>query len=183
MPRTLRSVEIISTIAITVMSLTTSAPAAQDRYTLKALNGVAFSEFKGYETWQTVAVSQTETGVKAILANPAMIDAYRKGIPGNGKAFPEGSKVVKIEWVAKKNPESPYFVMVPDALKSVSFIEKDSKRFPQSSGWGYAQFLYDKTADSFKPFGTDASFGTQVCYACHTAVKAKDYIFTAYPKR
>jgi hypothetical protein len=156
--------------------------AAQDRFTLKSPNGIAFSEFKGYETWQDVAVSETDAGIKAILANPVMINAYREGIPGNGKPFPEGSITVKIEWSKKKNPVSPYAVMVPDTLKSVSFILKDSKRFPDASGWGYAQFLYDAASDTFKPFGSDSSFG-KVCYACHTVVKEKDYIFTAYPLR
>jgi hypothetical protein len=47
----------------------------------------------------------------------------------------KGSKIVKIEWLSKKNPVSPYFVMVPDTLKSVSFIEKNSKRFPDTHGW------------------------------------------------
>jgi hypothetical protein len=117
--------------------------------------------------------------LKVIAGNAAMIDAYREGIPGNGKNFPDGSKIVKIEWSQKKNPESPYFVMVPDTLKSVSFIEKDTKRFPDTSGWGYAQFLYDAASDTFKPSGSGASCG----YACHTAVAAKDYIFTAYPTR
>ena len=128
-------------------------------------------------------MSQVDGGLKIIAGNTAMIKAYRDGIPGNGKPFPEGSMVVKIEWSPKKSPESPYSVMVPDTLKSVSFIEKDSKRFPETSGWGYAQFLYDAASDTFKPYGTDAAFGKQVCYACHTAVKAKDYIFTAYPQR
>ena len=82
-----------------------------------------------------VAVSQTETGLKVIAANPAMLNAYKSGIPGNGKHFPDGSKIVKIKWSSKKNAESPYFVMVPDTLKSVSVIEKDSKRFPNTSGW------------------------------------------------
>jgi hypothetical protein len=40
--------------------------AAQDRFTLKAPNGVAFSEFRGYETWQDVAVSQVDGGLKII---------------------------------------------------------------------------------------------------------------------
>ena len=155
------------------------AIAAQDRFTLKVPNGPAFAEFKGYETWQPVAVSRTETSQKIIAANPAMIEAYRKGLPVAGKAFPEGSKIVKIEWSEKKSSESPYFVMVPDALKSVSFIEKDSKRFAKSGGWGYAQFHYDGASKTFTPFGNDAACG----YACHTAVKAKDYIFTAYPPR
>ena len=155
------------------------ALAAQDRRTLKVPNGPAFSEFKGYEDWQYVAVSQTETGVKVIAANPVMIKAYRSGIPGNGKPFPEGSQIVKIEWKSTKSAESPYFVMVPETLKSLSFIEKDSKRFKDSGGWGYAQFQNDAASDTLTPFGADAACG----YACHTAVKAKDYIFTAYPRR
>jgi cytochrome P460 len=155
------------------------AVAAEDRSTLKVPDGLAFSEFKGYENWQNVSVSQTETGLKIIAANDAMIEAYRQGIPGNGKPFPEGSRVVKIEWTSKKSAESPYFVMVPDALKSVSFIEKDSKRFPDTSGWAYAQFMNDAATDTLTPHGNDAKCG----YACHTTVAAKDYIFTAYPKR
>ena len=146
---------------------------------MKVPNGPALSEFRGYENWQDVAVSQTETSLKVIVANPAMIGAYRNGIPGNGKHFPEGSKIVKIEWAAKKSAESPYFVMVPDTLKTVSVIEKDSKRFPDTNGWAYAQFMYDAASDKFKPSGSDAKCG----YACHTTVVAKDYIFTAYPNR
>jgi hypothetical protein len=153
--------------------------AAQDKYSVKVPNGLALSEFRGYENWQDVAVSQTETSLKAIVANPVMMDAYRKGIPGNGKKFPEGSRIVKIEWLAKKSAESPYFVMVPDTLKTVSVIVKDSKRFPDTNGWAYAQFAYDAASDTFKPNGNDAKCG----YACHTTVAAKDYIFTAYPKR
>jgi hypothetical protein len=153
--------------------------AANDRFTVTVPNGLAFSEFRGYETWQNVAVSQTENGLKVIAANDAMINAYRQGVPGNGKPFPEGSKIVKIEWSSKKSSESPYFVMVPDALKSVSFIEKDTTKFPDTNGWAYAQFLYDATSDTFTPHGNDAKCG----YACHTTVAAKDYIFTAYPQR
>ncbi|HXZ45206.1 MAG TPA: cytochrome P460 family protein [Pseudolabrys sp.] len=170
---------VIITSAISLAVFGSLGLAAQDKYTLKVPNGLEFSEFRGYENWQYVAVSQTENGLKVIAANPAMMDAYRDGVPGNGKRFPDGSKIVKIEWVAKKNTESPYFVMVPDTLKSVSFIEKDSKRFPDTSGWAYAQFLYDVASDTFAPMGSETRCG----YACHTTVAAKDYIFTAYPKR
>jgi hypothetical protein len=176
----------IPAIAIIAGSLSVAvgiAFAAQDRFTLKAPNGVAFSEIKGYETWQSVAPSQTDDGVKVIVANAVMINAYRAGIPGNGKPFPEGSAIVKIEWSKKKNAASPYSVLVPDTLKTVSFIEKDSKRFPDTSGWGYAQFLYDAPSDTFKPFGSDSNFGKTVCYECHTRVKTQDYIFTSYARR
>src|SRR5437868_5382271 len=83
------------------------ALAQQDRFTLQVPNGLAFSDFRGYDTWQDVSVSQTETSLKAIVANDVMINAYREGIPGNGKHFPDGSKIVKIEWTQKRNTESP----------------------------------------------------------------------------
>jgi hypothetical protein len=156
--------------------------AAQDRYTLKIPNGLAFSEFRGYETWQDVAVSQTEASLKVIAANDVMISAYRDGVPGNGKPFPDGSKTTKIEWSFKKNAVSPYFVNIPDVLKTVSFIEKDSSRFPNTHGWAYAQWAYDAATDAFKPSELSPS-GAECGYACHTTVAAKDYIFTAYPNR
>ena len=107
---------------------------------LKVPDGLAFSEFIGYNSWEDVAVSETQGSVKAILGNPAMIGAYKEGIPDNGKPFPDGVKIAKIEWIKKKNPVSPYFVEIPDTLKSVSLIEKDDKRFPNTQGWAYAQF-------------------------------------------
>ena len=76
---------------------------------------------------------------------------------------------------------------MPGTLQNVDFIEKDSKRFADSGGWGYAAFDYDVASDTFTPAtladhppqGNDAKCG----FACHTIVKSKDYIFTAYPKR
>ncbi|GLQ52535.1 cytochrome P460 family protein [Dyella flava] len=177
-----KSVTIIVTAAASFAvlgSIGGIALAQQDRYSLTVPNGLAFSEFKGYDAWQDVAVSETKTSVKAILANDTMIQAYKDGIPGNGKPFPEGSKIVKIEWIKKVNTKSPYFVEVPDTLKSVSFIEKDSKRFPNTHGWAYAQFTYNTASKTFKPSVTGAECG----YKCHTTVASQDYIFTAYPPR
>jgi hypothetical protein len=169
----------IVVVAVLLSVLGSMAFAAQDRYTLKVPNGLAFSEFRGYDTWQDVAVSETATSVKVIVANPVMLNAFKAGLPANGKLFPEGSKVAKIEWLKKKNPVSPYFVEVPDTLKSLAFIEKDSKRFPDTHGWAYADFLNDPASDTLTPQGNDAKCG----YACHTTVAAQDYIFTAYPER
>jgi hypothetical protein len=176
----------IPTIVMTGLSLAVLggiALAAQDRDTLKIPDGLAFSDFGGYDTWQDVAVSETEGSVKAILANPVMIAAFKAGIPGNGKPFPEGSKIVKIEWIKKKNSVSPYFVEIPDTLKTLSFIEKDSKRFPDTHGWAYAQWAYDPATDTFKPSPPLSLTGHECGYACHTIVAAHDYIFTAYPAR
>jgi hypothetical protein len=153
--------------------------AAQDKYTLRVPNGLAFSDFKGYETWPVVSVAQTDEVLKVIVANPTMINAYRAGIPGNGKPFPNGSKIAKLQWKPKKSAEAPFSVNVPDTFTQAFFIEKDSKRFPNSGGWGYALFNYDAASDTFAPDGNGDSCG----HACHTAVKAKDYIFHPYQKR
>ena len=115
--------------------LVTLAVAAQDKYTLSVPNGLAFSDFRGYENWQVVAVSQTDNLLKVMVANPTMIDAYRAGVPGNGKPFPDGSKIAKIEWKPKKSTESPFAVRIPDVLQDIFFIEKNNKKFPATKGW------------------------------------------------
>jgi hypothetical protein len=163
---------------VSLAVLGSMAYAAQDRYTVK-LGKLSFGDFKGYEDWKDVAVSQTDALMKVIVANDVMMAAYRRGLPADGKLFPEGSKIVKIEWSFKKNPVSPYSVNVPDTLKAVDVIEKDSKRFPDTHGWAYANFVYDAASKTFTPEGTEPTCG----YACHTAVAAKDYIFTEYPGR
>jgi len=90
-------------IAILLGVLSSIALAAQDEYTVRVPNGLAFSDFRGYENWEDVAVSETETGIKVIVANPTMMAAYRDGLPADGKKFPDGSKIAKIEWTAKRN--------------------------------------------------------------------------------
>jgi hypothetical protein len=167
-----------------------AAISAQDKYTVQVPGGLAFSEFKGYEDWQTVSVSKTEHAFAAILANPVMIDAYRAGVPGNGKPFPDGSKIAKIHWKPAKSEDAPDpTTEVPSTQANVDFIVKDGKRFadPDSGGWGYAAFNYDAASDAFTPAtekdqppqANDAKCGV----ACHTLAKSKDYIFTAYAKR
>jgi hypothetical protein len=157
-----------------------SAISAQDKYTLHVPNGLPFSDFRGYEDWQVVAVSQTESLIKVMVANPTMIEAYRAGVPGNGQPFPDGSKIAKIEWKPKVNSESPFWVRVPDSLQDVFLIEKDSKKFPETKGWAYAVFDYDPSTNTYAPDKT----GTVTCgFTCHTRVAKKDYIFTAYGTR
>ena len=153
---------------------------AQDKYSLRVPEGLSFSEFRGYENWEVVAVSQTEDLLKVMVANPVMMKAYRDGVPGNGRPFPDGSKIAKIEWKPKFNTEAPFVVRVPDTLQDVFLIEKDSKRFPDTKGWAYAVFDYVPASKTFTPNPS----GTVNCgFACHTAVAAKDYIFTAYGVR
>jgi hypothetical protein len=173
-----RNIPVI-TIAALLAALGGMALAAQDKYALKTPSGVAFSDFRGYEGWQLVSVARTDEVLKVIVANPTMIDAYRAGVPGNGKPFPDGSKIAKLQWNPKKSTEAPFVVDVPDTFAQAFFIEKDSKRFPNSAGWGYALFNYDAASDTFTADPSPSDCG----HACHVAVKAKDHIFHPYQKR
>ena len=176
-------------VALAVSIAVAAGPAAEtshDKYTVKVPGGLAFSEFKGYEDWQLVSVSQDNGAFAAILGNPAMIDAFRAGGPGNGKPFPDGAKMAKVHWTPGPSATFPA-ATVPHSQHDVDFMVKDSKRFADSGGWGYGAFEYDTTSDTFKPATTadsppqanDAKCG----FACHTLVKNRDYVFTEYAHR
>jgi Cytochrome P460 len=180
------SVLTIGIAAVWVVVLCGLTLSAQDKYALKVPGGLAFSDFKGYEGWQAIAFSHTDKVAAVILGNPVMIDAYSAGIPGNGKPVPDGAKMAKIHWSPKRSELFPD-TSVPGTLLNVDFMEKDSRRFADSGGWGYAVFEYDAASAAFKP-GTMASAPPQgndaKCgFACHTRAKARDYVFTEYGKR
>ncbi len=169
---------IVATAAIAIAGA--AAFAAPDKYTLKSPSGVAFSDFRGYEDWAVVSSARTDEVLKVIVANPIMIKAYKSGIPGNGQPFPEGSKIAKLQWKPKKSTEAPFAVDVPDVPTQAFLMEKDSKRFPKSGGWGYALFNHDLANDSFTVDPT----GVSDCgHACHVKVQSKDHIFHPYQKR
>jgi hypothetical protein len=171
----------IVTTAVAVPAVLVAAVVyAQDKYSLKSPGGIAFSDFRGYEDWSVVSSARTDEVLKVIVANPAMINAYKAGVPGNGQPLPEGSMIVKLQWKPKKSTEAPFAVDVPDVFKQAFVMEKDSKRFPKTGGWGYAVFNYDAASDKFT---ADEKSLADCGHSCHVAVKAKDYIFHPYQKR
>jgi hypothetical protein len=171
---------IVATALAVLAVLVATAVYAQEKYSLKSPSGIAFSDFRGYEDWSVVSSARQDEILKVIVANPAMIAAYKNGVPGNGQAFQDGSMIVKLQWSRKKSTEAQFAVDVPDVFKQAFVMEKDSKRFPKTGGWGYAVFNYDAASDKFTADPTSLS---DCGNACHTAVKAKDYIFHPYQKR
>ena len=164
-----------------------AAISAQDKYTVKVPAGLAFSEFRGFEDWAVIAISQNGGVIAVILGNPVMINAYKAGVPVNGKPFPDGSRMAKIHWNPKKNEAAPGQPTVPGTLHVVDFMVKDSKRFADSGGWGWGAFEYDNASATFTP-ATEADKPPQAhdakCgFACHTLVKNRDSVFTEYPTR
>jgi hypothetical protein len=173
-------------VAFAVTGCQSAAPPRDAKYALQVPNGLAFAEFEGYEAWETVAVSHNGDKLAVILGNPTLIAAYKSGIPGNGKPFPDGARFAKIHWNTEVNDSEPGQPVVPTTQHDVDFMVKDAKRFPEG-GWGYGAFEYDAASKTFKPATTadsppqanDAKCGL----ACHTIVKTKDYVYTRYQTR
>jgi len=173
-------------VSIAVLAIGGSI-SAQDKYDVKVPDGLAFSEFRGYEDWPVIAISVNGGMLAVIMGNAAMIDAYKAGIPDNGKPFPDGAKMAKVHWSPKKQEAYPGQPTVPGTQHDVDFMVKDSKRFADSAGWGWGAFDYDAASKTFSPSnmashppqGHDAKCGLE----CHTVVINRDYVFTEYGKR
>lgn len=182
-----KSMLAIGTLAAALSAMGGVALSAQDKYTVRVPNGLSFAEFRGYENWPVVSISQTDEAVAVILGNPVTMDAFRAGIPANGKPFPDGAKMAKVHWAPKKSETFPGPVIVPGEQLDVDFMVKDSKRFADSGGWGYAVFRYEPASNTFRPGtldekppqGNDAKCG----FACHSIAKGRDYVFTEYGRR
>jgi hypothetical protein len=182
-----RTLLAVASTVIVAAVLGGRAISAQDKYTVQVPNGLAFSEFRGYEGWQTVSISHSEHLLAVILANPVTIAAYQAGVPGNGQPFPDGAKMAKVHWNPKQSALAPGPTTVPGTQHDMDFMVKDSKRFADSGGWGYAFFKYDAASDTFTPGtladqppqGNDAKCG----FVCHTIAEKRDYVFTEYGHR
>jgi hypothetical protein len=174
-------------VAVVLAALGGRAISLQDKYTVQVPGGLAFSEFRGYEDWAVIAISENGGKIAVILGNPVMIAAFKEGISDNGKPFPDGAMMAKIHWIPKIQETYPGPPKVPGVQHDADFMVKDSKRFADSGGWGWAAFEHDAASDTFRPGGltdsppqaNDAKCG----FACHTIVKARDYVFTEYGKR
>jgi hypothetical protein len=175
------------TIAMIPVVLACAKPESSEtgKYAVKVPGGLALSEFRGYEGWQLISISYGDV-MAATLGNPEMINAYQNGHPGNGKPWPDGARMAKIHWVPK-DLETLAGAKVPARLHDVDVMVKDSKRFKDSGGWGWAAFKYDSASQTFTPAttadkppqGNDAKCG----FGCHTIVQNRDYVFTDYAQR
>jgi len=185
----------IATTSLAVFGIGAIYAQAHDKYSVRVPGGLAFSEFKGYESWQMIAVSRQaaksgdsrgDGSFAVILGNPAMIEALEAGIPDNGKPFPDGAKMAKMHYGQVALAPFPT-AMVAGTQLDIDFMVKDSARFADGGGWGYAAFKYDAASKTFTPFTTqdtppqanDAKCGV----ACHTVAKSRDYVFTQYVTR
>ena len=114
----------IAKASVLLVFLGAAAVCAQEKYSLISPGGIAFSDFRGYEDWAVVSSARTDEVLKVIVANPIMIQAFKDGVPGNGKPFPDGARIAKLQWKPKKSTEAPFVVDVPDIFKQAFVMEK-----------------------------------------------------------
>ena len=100
---------ILPTAAVVALPaiLVAAAFAAQDRYTLRCRAASRSPSSRDTRIGRSSLSVTTAIRSHVIVGNPAMIEAYKAGIPGNGKPFPDGARMAKIHWVAKKAEDQP----------------------------------------------------------------------------
>jgi len=159
MKKMLIAVVIMITPALTMAASTPVAP-----------NGIAYSA--EYRNWEVIAPSYREdkNHIRLIFGNPTVIKAMKTNV----RPFPDGSVMVKVAWNTAKHPQFPV-ATIPDTFSQVEFMIKDSTKYKETGGWGFARFV----GKDLKPYGKDAGF-VQECFGCHQPVKGNDYVFSGY---
>ena len=155
---------LLAVMALMAPTLALAAP------TPVAANGIAL--YPDYRSWKVVAPSYREDKghIRVITGNEIAVSALRTG----RNPLPDGSVLAKIAWKAEKHPFFPV-ATEPGAFVQVEFMVKDTKKYKETGGWGFARFV----GKDLKPYGKDASFVGE-CFGCHTPVKGNDYVFTSY---
>jgi len=174
-----RSMLIVATMALVLAILSGVAISAQDKYTLRVPDGLASLTSKGYEDWQLISSAKTDDRMKVILGKSNDNCRLQIRHSGQRQAVPDGSKIAKVQWKPKKSTEAPFSVEVPDTLADLFFMEKDSKKFPDTGGWAYAQFDYDPASATSRP--TKAHTHLRARMPCGR--EGKGYVFHPYQNR
>lgn len=131
-----------------------------------AANGVAY--IPDYKSWQVISTTNRfdNHSIRIVYANDIAVQAIRLN---RINPFPEGSTIVKVVWnsIEEKNGD-----ILPGSLNSVQIMTKDSKKFADSKGWGFAKF----NGTALKPQGATRLFNT-TCFNCHKIASKNDYVF------
>lgn len=158
--------------------MTASKPAAEVDLAKAEKMVVVTTIPAGYRDWKFVSAAH-EAGelndIRVVIANEKAIRAYR-----SGKPFPEGSIVGRVAWKMVPSEEnnkvfSQAQSFVPGDAPDwyLQFMEKNTKKYAATGGWGYSNFGKD-----LKP--TTDKKTMYACFSCHEAIPDRDYIFTRY---
>jgi cytochrome P460 len=106
-------------------------------------------------------------GLHHIYANEKAMEGYRTGV------FPDGSVIVFDLLETRENAGTT----VEGPRKFIDVMTKESKRYPDTGGWGFEEFVGDSQTDRAL-----TSQAKSACYGCHTRRKSNDFVFSTFRK-
>jgi len=159
----------IFAIAVTLISAFSAQALQADGHVMPAPNGITLPE--GYKDWRVISTSHRTDhhSLRVILGNDMAIEAARSN---KTNPWPDGAILAKLVWKEKAEEFWPAAI-APDEFIHAEFMIKDSEKYKDTDGWGYARWLGLEQ----KPYGKDKDF-VQECHSCHLPVKARDYVFS-----
>jgi hypothetical protein len=153
-------------LALLLVSMGASLGVLAGEGPISESHGIAYPV--GWQDWATIAVSHrtdNET-MRVILGNDIAVRAARSG---NTLPWPEGAIIGKVVWKTTELTDWPA-ATAPAEFVHAEFMFKNSERYAETGGWGWARWV----GRGQEPF----EGGMQVCVACHTPVKGRDWVFT-----
>ena len=165
----------VAFLLVAVASGLAFTPASSGHADEKATSNFGMTIPPGYRDWKLISVAHEAGGlndIRAILGNDVAIKAYR----GKELPFPDGTIIARLAWNYVPSEENnkvfgreQSFIAGPPT--NVQFMVKDSRKYPATGGWGFAQFT------DGKPINEAVS---KTCFSCHEPARAADFVFTRY---
>ena len=131
----------------------------------------------GYRAWHHVKTMVIEKGhplfdafggIHHLYANKKAIKGYETG------RFPDGAVIVFDVLEAGRADNA----LVEGNRKVVGVMHKDAGKYPSTGGWGFEGFAGGDPGQ--RAVGAKAA---TACFACHTAQKDHDYVFSSLRDR
>ena len=154
------------TIRLCFLTLFSAVVSSASAATPGTSHGIAYPV--GWQDWATIAVSHRvdNNTLRTILGNDVAVQAARSG---NTNPWPDGAILGKVVW--KQTTLADWQPAIgPDKFVHAEFMFKDSNKYADTFGWGWARWVGLEQ----QPFEK----GTQICSGCHTPVKGRDWVFT-----
>ncbi|WP_027381745.1 heme-binding domain-containing protein [Chryseobacterium daeguense] len=119
-------------------------------------NGVKYTN--DFKNWKVISMSTLfDNSIRVIYGNDIAVKAVETE---NFHPWPDGSIVVKSVWKQEKLANGE---IRPGEFVNAQFMVKDSKKYTDTEGWGFAKF----SGKDLHPTGKTASFAKESCIACH----------------
>lgn len=148
--------------------LITQPPAHSAEALMSGLRLQQYGDFTKEWKLVTVRFRKDTSEMRFTYANPKAWKALAKG----EYPLPEGSVLAKVGFKSGIDPAFDSSV-VPSGARRFQFMVKDSKKFKDTDGWGYALFQSDGNV-----FPGEEKAQTLACHACHKLVPERDYVFS-----